>query len=452
VDTHGDELDPKARRRLKRDFMEMRRDPLAMPVAEFGYTIESMGAGPPPELFDTGLKMAMRVIRDTLGLPEEWDERQFFGAVIGPIANAIEQELKRGLCDLYFASDLVFPEFGFREILKGDPLEVAKLHQTRILSGQETPDEARSDEDRPPIEGGDKLFVPLNVIPIEQTGGVPRETDTAGGLGGSEGRGTLEPGRAPQLSAAFVTSPAGYKAAVQRRYGELRERTLRGQATSCARALRSIVRVEERDVIGALRGSKQLTPEMRHALDMIGKHDPELERVVHQYMLQAGEKGIDAAAALINEQAGDLTSQLDRAFRERAEVAADRFTVVRQERMRAIFEKAVTQSMRPGDVEAAVRKAYSSLNDYFVEGIARDGTAFGYERGAMLTWADSGVRSIDIVFGGGPCGTKVCPDAQSGSPYEIGRDLGHDVGFSYSGAEAPPLHPSCTCFAVASLG
>lgn len=57
-------------------------------------------------------------------------------------------------------------QFDVTEMTRGDIETRLRANQTGVLSGQLTPNEARSYEGRPPIDGGDKLLFPMNYKPL----------------------------------------------------------------------------------------------------------------------------------------------------------------------------------------------------------------------------------------------------------------------------------------------
>ena len=231
VDLHGADLEDPAFARLQAQMEQARRNRWGVPVMESGATIESMGTyGSTVEdkILSNAISLAEDTTKWTFGFPEKADDLQmFYGEVIQPVADAIEQELERSLMDEW-PDQPAFPEFQFREILAGSPLQRADLWQKKILSAQATPNEARKSENLPPKEGGDELFIPLNVGTVEeaikpdydqflgQVGGLSKlgvnpnlvdpttgklmptgkvsttkKLNTKGGIGGSEGKGTL---------------------------------------------------------------------------------------------------------------------------------------------------------------------------------------------------------------------------------------------------------------------
>lgn len=207
IDMHGKELTPPARRRLAAQMEIARRDRFGVPVLEDGATMESMGIPPDAAFLTSAIDSARKMVNETLGMPDQENndfERLFYGEVIQPIADAIEQELERSLF-VEWPNKPAFPEFQFREILAGDPLQRAQLHHIKILSAQETPDEARKSENLPPLPdgAGEQAFLPLNLTPIDMAGKqvavsntppLPERPASEGGLGGTEGKGTKPKG------------------------------------------------------------------------------------------------------------------------------------------------------------------------------------------------------------------------------------------------------------------
>lgn len=78
-----------------------------------------------------------------------------------------ESELNK----LFFGdSDEYFVEFLRDSFLRGDTLNRYDAFGKAILSGFMTPNEARERENWPKLDGGDKLYMPLNMIPMELSG------------------------------------------------------------------------------------------------------------------------------------------------------------------------------------------------------------------------------------------------------------------------------------------
>lgn len=63
--------------------------------------------------------------------------------------------------------------FNVSELLRGDMKAEIDAHQAAILSGQETPNEARAARGLPPVDGGDVLFFPVNYAAMKNVASPP---------------------------------------------------------------------------------------------------------------------------------------------------------------------------------------------------------------------------------------------------------------------------------------
>lgn len=63
--------------------------------------------------------------------------------------------------------------FDVSELLRGDMKAEIEAHQVAVLSGQETPNEARAARGLPPAEGGDALFFPMNYSTMQTIATAP---------------------------------------------------------------------------------------------------------------------------------------------------------------------------------------------------------------------------------------------------------------------------------------
>lgn len=100
--------------------------------------------------------------------------RALYAECLGPVLQMLQQRLNSFLLPMVGADESTYVEFDLTEKLKGSFEERASILQSSVGGPWMTRNEARADNNLPPIEGGDDLIVPLNVI----EGGQASPTDT----------------------------------------------------------------------------------------------------------------------------------------------------------------------------------------------------------------------------------------------------------------------------------
>ena len=100
--------------------------------------------------------------------------RALYAECLGPVLQMLQQRINAFLLPMIGADRGTYVEFDLTEKLKGDFEQRASVIQSSVGGPWLTRNEARRDNNLPPIEGGDELIVPLNVI----TGGQASPTDT----------------------------------------------------------------------------------------------------------------------------------------------------------------------------------------------------------------------------------------------------------------------------------
>ena len=100
--------------------------------------------------------------------------RALYAECLGPDLQMIQQRINSFLLPMIGADPNTYVEFDLTEKLKGDFEQRAAVIQSSVGGPWLTRNEARRDNNLPPIEGGDELIVPLNVI----TGGQASPQDT----------------------------------------------------------------------------------------------------------------------------------------------------------------------------------------------------------------------------------------------------------------------------------
>ena len=100
--------------------------------------------------------------------------RALYAECLGPVLQMIQQRINSFLLPMIGADPDTYVEFDLGEKLKGSFEERASILQSATGGPWMTRNEARADSNLPPIDGGDELIVPLNVI----EGGQASPTDT----------------------------------------------------------------------------------------------------------------------------------------------------------------------------------------------------------------------------------------------------------------------------------
>lgn len=89
--------------------------------------------------------------------------RALYAECLGPVLQMIQQRINSFLLPMIGANDRTYVEFDLNEKLKGSFEERASILQSAVGGPWMTRNEARADNNLPPLEGGDELIVPLNV-------------------------------------------------------------------------------------------------------------------------------------------------------------------------------------------------------------------------------------------------------------------------------------------------
>jgi len=100
--------------------------------------------------------------------------RALYADCLGPTLQMLQQRINSFLLPMIGADANTYVEFDLTEKLKGSFEERASILQASVGGPWLTRNEARADNNLPPIEGGDELIVPLNVL----TGGQASPQDT----------------------------------------------------------------------------------------------------------------------------------------------------------------------------------------------------------------------------------------------------------------------------------
>ena len=90
--------------------------------------------------------------------------RALYADCLGPVIQMIQQRINSFLLPMIGADPDTYVEFDLAEKLKGSFEERANIIQSSVGGPWMTRNEARADNNLPPIEGGDEIITPLNVL------------------------------------------------------------------------------------------------------------------------------------------------------------------------------------------------------------------------------------------------------------------------------------------------
>lgn len=90
--------------------------------------------------------------------------RALYADCLGPTIQMIQQRINSFLLPMIGAEPDTYVEFDLTEKLKGSFEERASILQSAVGGPYMTRNEARADNNLPPVDGGDDLIVPLNVV------------------------------------------------------------------------------------------------------------------------------------------------------------------------------------------------------------------------------------------------------------------------------------------------
>lgn len=453
IDMHGADLEDEARERLRTEMEVAMSSDGRSPIMEGGATLEALGATTNEEMLTSGLTLAEKLIQKTLGLPEDdKDDKAFYTKIVQPIADGMENEWERSLMPDF--SPEAYPQFMFRNILQGSPEEQARYWQIEILSAQATPNEARSAQDREPEDGGDQLFVPLNVVPVSLAGAAQQaKADSAGGLGGAEGRG-VQP-RVPQgregeteatngqrapMRAAGQPLPLLMRAGGVRNWELVRNRLIEAQGRGLGRRFRGTVGKEGdrlRELIAPVdrmpaKGTRYEKLDPSLVSTEMDTTDLEVRTVMQGAMRRTAQEAYRLAVQLIEgiDAIPNYPEVVDAQVTQRIEGIVEAF----RDRRLELLDEVEGRGGDAADIFRAIGEEWNKLGNHLTDIIGPTETAWAFERAASAGWDARGFVEFAVQVRTSGCRTGMCTDAANST---------------YPASAVPtPLHPGCKCVVV----
>lgn len=350
-----------------------------------------------------------------------------------------EQAIRRDFLISAEEKRLYFAKYSVEGLLRGDTLARYQSYQSAINTGWMTRNEAREHEDLNPMDGGDKLLVPLNMAEA----GKPSPTPGARG-GGRMANGELRMGR---RSAEDV--------------GKERQKLAAAQRPLIEDVAGRVVRREVNDVRRAVQKYLMKGEDLQGFLLWLGEFYQEHEVFIGRQMGPAFDAiGRLVLASVASELDDDLDSHADALLAEVADFVdrlALRWSIGNRNELEALIREA-------GDGETLTEtgaRVEGRLDDWAETEPGKVGgreSVRSVSAFALAAYGLAGVLLLRWVTGG----SKTCAYCQSLNGKIVGRgDAFVPAGdFHPEGADAPmkirgntfhpPVHDGCVCSIVAS--
>ena len=231
--------------------------------------------------------------------------RALYAECLGPDLQMIQQRINAFMLPMIGAEPGTYVEFDLTEKLKGSFEERASILQASVGGPWLTRNEARRDNNLPPVEGGDELIVPLNVI----TGGQASPQDSRPQADGLVHICSCGEHHA-KAKAEEETVNTGVSQKEQDEVADLLEKFFRRQAKSIIPKLGA-----DADWWNADRWNKELADDLEPVLNEIAVNHGELmakamgSEFVKDLIVNYLRKMAEARAEIINEQTHEVIQE-----------------------------------------------------------------------------------------------------------------------------------------------
>lgn len=181
------DLDEKAKRTFKKEFESMSNgleNAHSISLLPFGYQFQPISLSMADAQFLENSKLTKRELAATFGMKSYHlndleratfnnlteQQKDFYVTTLQSSLTVYEQEIQDKLFSQYETLQDVKAEFNVDTILRSDIKTRYEAYRIGIQGGFIEANEARRRENLPPVEGGDRLLVNGNMIPIEMAG------------------------------------------------------------------------------------------------------------------------------------------------------------------------------------------------------------------------------------------------------------------------------------------
>jgi len=180
VITSQQKITPSQSATLKETYRNARREGGAI-VAPFGTDIKNVSMSPADQEFIMSGNFSIAAICRWFGVPlhklSELERAtlnnveqlaiEFLQDTICPIIEKVENEYETKCFTLPSEQDMEL-EFDMNSYLRSDSVSRGEANRNAIQNGYKSPNEAALEEGRPAIQGGDKRFIQMNMMPLDK--------------------------------------------------------------------------------------------------------------------------------------------------------------------------------------------------------------------------------------------------------------------------------------------
>ncbi len=316
------------------------------------------------------------------------------------------------------------------------------VRESGIKNYYMTPNEARAEIGKEPVEGGDDLYIPTLMQPImgsDQPEGPAPEADPK--TRSRKLKKLFKPKRKIYVNVKKTAAKrnsyiSGQVAASYKTFTDLNE-TLKSML---------LKNLHKKDAKVAIRKLKRQKDEATNDLvrilfsnynDWVGLVFSATKEGMSKVMEQSGKDALaevnsDVVFDLQNPRALDYLSQ-------HALENSNSYTDTMKEDIALQVQEAVEQGQSVDVISNVIDSFFDDQSDYRADRLARTETIDAYAQGNLEGYRQSGVvTGKEWLFDGGTCESNICPaNVDDGV-------IGLDDTFS-SGDDAPPAHPNCEC-------
>lgn len=348
-------------------------------------------------------------------------------------------------------SDEYFAEFNVDGLLRGDSAARAAYYKDMVYGGMMQPNEARAKENWNPVDGGDSLWMPVNMM---QYAGEPSEAAKG------------EPPPLPGEMAAPAPPEPGQKAlrATSNATGPMRMNVRNSYKRVFAEAATRTVRGERRNVMAAVRKMAERPDALKRWLSDYYREGNQdyIVKQMHGPFQSLAEAIQPLAALSVGAEAG-ITPEIESAVRTHVEKMAYRISVGSLHRLTEIidnpetarsYRKTTLVQPKPDeepDLEGAFNDEFDSMEESRPGDVADWETVRVEGMTSSIVWAAGGITTLVWAAGDNCCPIcaamdgKVCGIESNFMDSADSMDVG-DSEFSPSwNVKSPPLHRTCVC-------